>query len=376
MLTVVQILYSGLGGQASVFFSLAEADLLHQPDSGTASLAEHHVVFYGREALVEDYADKCQQLGIPFRYWRKGPGFDLWQQWQIAKHVASLTPDVFIVHSPQWMFAGRLVKMMCGQCTVVAVEHHPNMLKTRGKWWLSAMIPRLADSVVYLTRTYQQQVASRIGRFYRPSRARIIPNGVNISRFCPVASYPAEGHVIGMASRLSDQKDIETLLKAFALLKVAHPERPLTLRLAGDGPHRESLQSLSATLELTDAVVFDGMLTEQEMVDFYQSLTVYVHATRSETMSTSVVQALSCGLPVIASDIPGMSDILPTDTVDRSLVPVGGVDAMCTHLSDLLSDADTLRSLARVSRQHAERELSSQVALHRYLEAATEKHKN
>lgn len=391
MLNVVQILYSGLGGQASVFFSLVEADLIpaRSPDdpSGNtgidssadqqarnrnhATLARHHAVFYGTEALVDDYREKCQELGISCRAWHKGPGLDLGNQWRIARYVVSLEADVFVVHSPQWIIAGKLVKWFRPACRIVAVEHHPNMLKTRAKWWLSASIPWLADTVVYLTGRYQQQVKERIGLFFREKRAVIIPNGVNVERFYPSVQYRARGDTVGMAARLSDQKDIDTLLRAFAKLVKRYPERPLTLRLAGDGPHRAALESLTDSLEIADVVIFEGMLSENEMVVFYQSLSLYVHATRSETMSTSVVQALSCGLPVIASDIPGMADILPKTDDHQTLVPVGNAEKLFDRMDYLLSDAERLERLAGVSRRYAEQHLSSAVSLKRYLEMAT-----
>lgn len=367
MLTVVQILYSGLGGQSSVFFSLVEADVLYSAETGAQRIAEHHAVFYGREALVQDYANKCNELGISCRHWLKGPGLDLRNQWRIAKHVASLNPHVFIVHSPQWILAARLVKCFSPRCKIVAVEHHPNMLKTRGKWFLSAILPWLSDSVVYLTQTYKRQVASRTGPCFRPRRAQIIPNGVNVSRFCPADTYPATGYTVGMASRLSDQKDIDTLVRAFASLLAKHPDRPLMLRLAGDGDHRAALVELAATLGISDKIIFDGLLTEREMVGFYQRLTLYVHATRSETMSTSVVQALSCGVPVIASDIPGMSDILPPATGAGSLVPVGDVHRLAERMDALLTDTETLSARATEARQYVEESLSSRVSLMRYL---------
>ncbi|MBK6634346.1 MAG: glycosyltransferase [Chitinophagaceae bacterium] len=107
----------------------------------------------------------------------------------------------------------------------------------------------------------------------------MIPNGINLLTYGKATKpHDATRIVLGMQSRLIAIKDHLTLLEAFALL--LKKERPVTLQLliAGDGAYKETLQAHAAALQITQHVIFTGMLEEKELVSFYSNwIFIFMH---------------------------------------------------------------------------------------------------
>jgi glycosyltransferase involved in cell wall biosynthesis len=69
------------------------------------------------------------------------------------------------------------------------------------------------------------------------------------------------------------------------------------------------MQQLVADQQI-EQVNFSGVLDEQELIDFFVDLDIYVHSSLGETMSTSIMQAMACGLPVVCSNIDGINNVI------------------------------------------------------------------
>jgi len=383
MINVMHILYSGLGGHASVVFSLVEGDPKCQ--------LKQSAVFYGNVKTVPFYKERCKSLSISYQSINKLRGIHFIANRKLSKILASSKPDVVILHTPQLINVLVKHKVAYPNLKIIAVEHHPNILKTRRKWKLSHQIMKLADSVVYLTEHYKDEVAKKMGSAFNENKSIVIGNGVNTNTYKPDLTkrrasvkerinflnkltvlkpnnptVENSNFIIGMCTRLSDQKDIDTLLRSIHILVSKHTDIQPLLFLAGDGPHRRALEQLTTDLGIERNVVFLGMLDEHHLVDFYNSLDLYVHATFAETMSTSVMQALSTGLPVIASDISGMNTLINPKLKTGLLVPPGDEIALSQKIITVASDDELQLLLSNNAREKACKELSHIVACERY----------
>ena len=149
--------------------------------------------------------------------------------------------------------------------------------------------------------------------------------------------------------------------------KSVHAEYPsVKLKIAGDGPEKSKFVNWCLENSMEDAIVFCGMLNEPDLVSFYRSLDVYVHATKSETMSTSVMQAAACGLPILASDITGMKEML--DESFMRLSNPGDVTMLNHHMIELLSSQDLRLDMGASARQHALIRFSHKTMFNSYIE--------
>ncbi len=364
MKKVVQILYSGLGGHGSVFFSLIEADQNKK--------AQHFAIFYGIEALREEYIAKCKEWNIDHRYYFKKPGWDLATQREMLVFLEEIQPDVILLHSPINLYLCRKYKQTNPNCQLIMVEHTPHQIKRKKDWLLSAYAFSICDQIVYLTPEYKEVTKNKLGFFYKENKTSIIPNGIDIAQFYQPQAYQSDKKdlLIGMQARMSNSKDHATLLRAFALLKEDPIYQQTRLRFAGDGETRASLETLTDELGIRAQVDFTGMLNEQDLIVFVNQLDIYVHATLGETMSTSIMQAQAAGLPIIASDISGVNNLIEQDKTGI-LVPPSKAEALSQAILALLKDEPKRKTLAQAARQYALNELSNEIMWNRYFALMT-----
>lgn len=198
--------------------------------------------------------------------------------------------------------------------------------------------------------------------FYRCSRAklRIIPNGVDTAAVdrarAETSTYPWATQdiplVVGMG-RLCHQKGFDVLLRAFSLTARKYPEaRLLILGKGADGPR---LAAEASALGLGDRVDFPGWLPNPHAV--LSRATVFVLSSRYEGFPNGVLEAMACGVPVVATDCPsGPREIL--DGTVGLLVPVDDSEAMAAAMTRLLSDGPLRAEMARKGRERVEEKYS------------------
>ena len=170
--------------------------------------------------------------------------------------------------------------------------------------------------------------------------------------------------VIGMQSRLVKIKDHITLLKAFAKL-IKEGDKKITLKIAGDGDQKTELLKESAALQLTDRVEFTGMLAENELIDLMRSLDIYVHASMGETMSTAIMQAMASGKPIVASDVPGIKNMISNNETGL-LVPVKDSSALTGAMQQLISNNELALRLGANAYRYAQDNFSDLTMFNRY----------
>lgn len=345
MKKAIHILYSGLGGHGAVFFSIVEA-----PSAGNV---RHEPIFFGIEPLRPEYATLCKQKNLSFVDIRKHKGVDLQSQVQVFRALQRLEADAVVIHSSTTFPAALLYRLLNPGTKLYFVEHQPNHQKTRKDWIASFIAPWICRRVIYLSSASMKEVSRRLGGFFWPSKTRVIPNGIDIGRFLPRSPSGASPRFrIGMAARMNDLKDQESLIRAVAYLKDTSRHK-IELLLAGDGPLRKDLEKLAADLNLSDQIQFLGMLDEDALIDFFQKLDLYVHSTLGETMSTAIMQAQASGLPLIGSDVAGVSDQL-VHGKDGILVPPKQPKELARGIANLLGNPMELFRLAKASREKAE----------------------
>lgn len=350
---IVHILYSGAGGQAGVCFPLIKA-------AGGDSV--HALAFYGVEPVADINVQRCEELGIAWRGWIKQPGLSLGPQREMADWIVSQKADAVIAHSPAVLYACKRAKKRLPHLRIIAVEHHCNALKSARQWLLSAAILWRTDGVVYLTEAYRDEVKRKLGPLFRAKNTSIIPNGLDLDA-CSVSSPANAVFTAGMQGRMVDGKDFPTLLRAIALANDGGPS--IHLELAGDGPRRAELEALTDSLGIRARVTFTGLLDHAALLRRVAGWHAYAHASMGETMSIAIMEAKACGLPIVASDAPGISPFF-NDGKNGLLVPPSDPAAMAAALRRLAADAALCTRLGMAARQEAEERYSARRAWQSY----------
>ena len=342
---LVHVLYSGLGGHGNVFFSFLEA---RDPS------IENVAIFYGIEPIRDEYVAMCNQFGIAFSYVQKKEGGNLRFMRDIYSAIRNVRPDKCFLHGslnilPVWWFTVR------HKCKILVRETQANHLKSKKQWLMFILSLLLANKIIFLSPEYQEDIEKRFTFFLSlfSRKFAIIPNGINTETFSPAKSpekQTTQFMTIMMQSRLVDIKDHRTLIKAFFGVLAEIPMAQLII--AGDGPELSSLEHYANSLNLANSIVFKGLLDKSSLIESMRSSDLYVHATYGETMSTAIMQAMSCGLPVIASDVAGVNNMVGNGKAGI-LVPLNESKTLETEILKLAHNTAELQKQALASRKQA-----------------------
>jgi len=192
-----------------------------------------------------------------------------------------------------------------------------------------------SDAIIAMT---QESVAEldRIG--YPPARILKVTNGIPVARWTSHHARSAETVVVAYAGRLSPEKGLPDLLHAWHAIKPRRT-RQATLRLIGDGPQATELRHLVCALGLGEAVEFVGHRTDvaAELV----AADLFVLPSYAEGNSNAILEAMSCGLAIVATRVGGAAIQLGRQG-ERFLVPAGDRQALADALLELIED-DGLR---------------------------------
>ena len=217
--------------------------------------------------------------------------------------------------------------------------------QTRWSYGALRWLYRYADAVVALTEGARRDLAENFGV---PSRKLVLMTSNAVIDEQQAASLidDPQARVPGLVvavGRLSPEKDQATLIRAFAALPRDTEAR---LEIYGTGPLQPALDRLVADLGLRDRVSLMGFVLDPFPV--FRRAALLVSASRYEGFGNVIVEALSCGTPVISTDCPyGPTEILANGLYGR-LVPVGDAAAMAAAITEALAiSPDRARLRAR-----------------------------
>jgi N-acetyl-alpha-D-glucosaminyl L-malate synthase BshA len=190
----------------------------------------------------------------------------------------------------------------------------------------------------------------------------IVPNFVDADRFHPAAARAlSEAPVVVHVSNFRPVKRVGDVVEVFARLRAA---RSVRLRLVGDGPDRRAIEAEVAARGLGADVEFLG-----EGVDLPAVLAdadLFLLPSETESFGLAALEAMACGVPVIASAVGGLPEVIPEGEVGF-LCPLGDVAAMAAAARRLFDDAPLHRRLSLAARRLAETRYRVEPAVDRYV---------
>jgi glycosyltransferase involved in cell wall biosynthesis len=204
----------------------------------------------------------------------------------------------------------------------------------------------LRRSTVVLPSRTLWRIATEVWRL-APARLRYIPNGIDLARFAPAAEPAREVPVIGCVAALRAEKNLPRLLRAFRLVADKMPAR---LVIVGDGPERGALEALAGTLGLGARVTFTGHVAEPQRL--YADFDIFALSSNTEQMPMTVLEAMAAALPVAATDVGDIKDMLAAGNRDF-ITPLDDA-ALADALVALLRQPALRRAVGAANRARAE----------------------
>jgi glycosyltransferase involved in cell wall biosynthesis len=275
-----------------------------------------------------------------------------------AKLFRRLKPDVVHTHQLATLLYGGAAARLLRVPVVIHTEHGRERYCTR---FQTRVLGRIAGSFCDIFYCLTADMANEVkaAAVVTGRKVRVIQNGIDMSAFTePVfdgdvvrrsLGVPAEAPLVGTVGRLTEVKRQDVLIRAFAAARQKYPAARLVL--VGDGPLLADLRALAAELGVADAVHFAGY--QQHSGPWLKAMDVFALTSRSEGMPQAVIEASVMGLPVVASHVGGLPEVIE-DGVTGILFQAGDDAAVAAALVDLIADPQRRAKMGAAARARVE----------------------
>lgn len=332
-----------MGGQEKVALDLAAAQVKRGHLVAVVSIAPlpHGVL-----------AREFEARGVAVHSVPKGPSFDVGLTLRLARFLRRERIDIVHTHNPQPLAygaaAGRLAR-----AGVVHTKHGVNPDRGR-RLWLRRAGGHLAHAYVAVSDATAK--VARENRECVPGRLHVIPNGVDLEAYRPDAAarrevraelgIPADAWVVGTVGRVSVEKDHALLVRAVGPL--LGPEARLLI--AGDGAELENVRAEAKAF--APWVVLTGV--RHDVPRIMASLDLFALSSRSEGLPLALLEAMATGLPVVATDVGGVAEVVDHGAAGV-IVPPRDEEALRRAVAKLMTDPAAAEGLASRARDRSRR---------------------
>lgn len=285
-----------------------------------------------------------------------------------------------VIHSHYWLsgIAAEALAQAWGGTPILHMFHTLGYMKNQIARDLSERAPQSRlDGEAHVGQIVDRLIAAtpaeveQLVELYAAPRARIaiVPPGVDLARFHPIAQLKAK-QMIGIppqrknilfAGRIEPLKGIDTLLEAIALLKARHITdlADTCVTIIGGDPwadtldeEMERLQRMSLELGLDDLVAFAGARDQHVLPYYYAAAEMVVMPSYYESFGMVALEAMAMGTPVIASEVGGLAYVV-RDGYNGFLVPRRDAQALAQRIADLLNDQPLRQQLSHHATHYA-----------------------
>jgi glycosyltransferase involved in cell wall biosynthesis len=300
-------------------------------------------------------SEQLERLDVPFEEIPSllrpiRPLRDLRAFFELRRALGRLRPDLVSTHSSKAGLLGRAAARSLGIPTLFTAH---GWAFTDGVDRVSRVLYRaleraavpLTDRIVTVSR-HDGALAGQLGNA-AVRKTRVIHNGMHDIPETLLADASGEPARLVMVARFGDQKDHATLLRALAELDAPGWQ----LELIGSGPLLAKTRELAQRLGLTERVDFVGV--RHDVSARLARAHTFVLATHWEGFPRSIIEAMRAGLPVVASDVGGISESVE-DGVTGFLVPAGDVSRLLDRLRKIVDSPAVRHELGSASRRRYE----------------------
>jgi glycosyltransferase involved in cell wall biosynthesis len=304
-------------------------------------------------------ADKLEEEGV--RIWLHGPSSRLRESWRLYRAFKRSRLDVVHCHNKAATVRAAGAARLAGVGAVLTTRHGmaalPYRIRKDLKFWVVAAL--FCDRVVAVCETARRNMIRGARR--AAHKVVTIRNGADAptSFEKPIT---AAGFTLLTVGRHAAAKNYPVLLRAIALARLHVPD--LRLWMVGDGPETPTLKTLATDLRIAEIVQFWGERTD--VGRFLQSADVFVLSSISEGLPISILEAMAAGLPIIATDVGGMPEVLGLCRAG-TIVPTNSAERMASAIVQCAADREALSEMGRTARSCYERHFDPQMMADEYV---------
>lgn len=301
---------------------------------------------------------------------RISPIADLISLVKITKILRSQKFDVVHCHSSKAGVLGRLAAFITGYKTIYYTPHsfsfneYNSVIKNFCYASIEKVMMKITTKTVCVSNG--EYLLAKKMKISKNEKFTVIPNGIEKAEHRGVKlkkdllinfGFNGSEKIIGFVGRLCVQKNPEMLLKAFKDLSGNNT----VLIIMGDGPLKQGMLNLADELEISDQVIFLGDI--HNVREVLTHCDVLVSTSLWESMPYAILEAMAEGVPVIATEISGVTDIV-NHNVTGLLIPPNNYAALANSLGELLIDDCRTNKIAN----NAKKEINNNYTIQRMIQ--------
>jgi len=309
------------------------------------------------------------QKGILIHQQKRQPGLD----WGLIRWLRKLIRErnIDIVHCHQYSpySYGWFAHWGTG-ARLIFTEHgrfYPDRHRKKARW-LNPIMARTTAHIVAISSATRDALVEY--EYLPANRIQVIYNGIQGVTTDAAKQQALKAslglaetdRVIGTVARLDPVKNQALMIKATQQLRAAG--MPVKLLLVGDGPERPALTELTQQLDLTDAVIFTGF--QNQPGDYLGLMDVFLLPSFTEGTSMTLLEAMSLGIPTVATRVGGTPEIV-ADTTTGLLVESDDLPGFTTAIETLLNDEQLHQRMSQAAHQCFEARFSATTMAEHYI---------
>jgi len=260
-------------------------------------------------------------------------------------------------------FFGRLFARLLRTPVIMISLHGADTITAAMDRYNAWLTRRFTDRVVVVNRQYVQQLKKQR---LPEEKITVLYNGVDETLFSPAAperrqalkrellGIDPQRPVIGTVANLRPIKALDVLIRAAARLRQTHPDALFII--IGEGRQRPALEQLCADYDVAGNVRLLG--TRSDVPELMRAFDIYALTSDYEGCPNTILEAMASGLPVVATRVGGVPELLPPEA--GILVPPRDETALAGALRRLLDDPGLRREMGRQARAHIEAHFTMQ----------------
>ena len=353
-------------------------------------LPRHAAVFLGRENFyypasrkILEYSKKhfLQKPDILHAHNLHGDYFDL----SALPYYSRKIPFLITLHD-NWLLTGHCAyffecnrwKTGCGKCPDLNIYPAIKRDATAFNWRRKRKI--YAKSLLYIAAPSQWMIdclrASPFASFVR--KMRVIPNGVSNSIFRPQdkkvlrgdLNLPEDAYIflfVAQGYKNNPFKDYDTIAQAILIISQKSKRKIVFMGIGASSSQEDVKENMQKRQEKVGIRHVSYIKDEKTLAKYYACADVYLHAAKAENMPLTILEALSCATPVVATKVGGIPEIIQ-DGENGFLVPKGDAKAMAERALEIISNKEKYQSFSQKARETAVEKYSLDRMVQSYLE--------
>ena len=302
------------------------------------------------------FGELLEKRGFKFYelFKKNGFGFDLIPE--IRKIIKKEKIDIVHTHNTHPFQLGILASLGLNVLRIHTDHNSFANNESRASLFLNGILSNFADKIICVTDSVKREWIEKVKA--NPKKLITIYNGTDLSQFDIKVNIAQErkkigltkpDKVIGIVARLSKEKDIFTLLKAFGL--VNEKVKDSKLLIIGDGPLRSPLEEFAKYTKIKN-VKFLGMRTD--IPKLIKIFSVYALSSLSEGNSQTIREAMAASKPVVATNVGGNPELV-VDRITGILVPKQNPEKIAEAIVNILENRKLREKMGRYGRERVEK---------------------